>query len=417
MNISLAVVFALLVLSALFSATETAYTSLSFFQLKTLENRKSRAGKLAYALSQDKDHLITTVLIGNNIVNLSASALVTTITIKYFSSALVGYTTGILTFMILVFGEIVPKRLALVHNVRIAILMAYPIKTLMLLLFPLAWLLQVLSSAITRLFGTKEEPVITTEGVMHVVDAAEDVGLVDQYESDLMQRAIHFSSTTVRTIMTHRTEVFTLPSDLTIEEAFPKIIKSGFSRIPIYQDNQENIVGILLLRDVLRAQQKQVVNKTLASLSRKPIYVVEQMHLDDLFFLFKKNKLQQAIVIDEYGGFSGVVTMEDVAEQLFGELFDEHESRFPDRVVQHKDKPGTFVVMADAPFQQVVDDLDLWYEGDRVSTVAAYLLQEAGSIPVEGEVITTDLGTWQILLMKGNKVEVVEFTPNPASVD
>ncbi|NLZ76645.1 MAG: HlyC/CorC family transporter, partial [Spirochaetales bacterium] len=116
-------------------------------------------------------------------------------------------------------------------------------------------------------------------------------------------------------------------------------------------------------------------------------------------------------------GFSGVVTMEDVAEQLFGELFDEHESRFPDRVVEHTDKPGTFVVMADAPFQQVVDDLDLWYEGDRTSTVAAYLLQKAGSIPVVGEVIATDLGTWQILLMKGNKVEVVEFTPNPASVD
>ena len=417
MNISLAVVFALLVLSALFSATETAYTSLSFFQLKTLENRKSRAGRLAHALSQNKDQLITTALIGNNIVNISASALVTTITIKYFSSALVGYATGLLTFAILVFGEIVPKRLALVHNVRIAILMAYPMKALMALLFPLAWLLQVLSGAITRLFGTKEEPVITTEGVLHVVDAAEDEGLVDQYESDLMQRAIRFSSTTVRTIMTHRTEVFTLPSDLTIEEAFPKIIKSGFSRIPIYHEDQENIVGILLLRDVLRAQQKQVVNKTLASLSRKPIYVVEQMHLDDLFYLFKKDKLQQAIVIDEYGGFSGVVTMEDVAEQLFGELFDEHESRFPDRVVQHKDKPGTFVVMADAPFQQVIDDLDLWCERDRTSTVAAYLLEEAGSIPVEGEVITTDLGTWQILLMKGNKVEVVEFTPNPASVD
>lgn len=217
--------------------------------------------------------------------------------------------------------------------------------------------------------------------------------------------------------MTHRTEVFTLSSDLTIEEAFPMIVKSGFSRIPIYHENQENIVGVLLLRDVLRAQQKHVVNKTLASVSRKPIYVIEQMHLDDLFYLFKKDKLQQAIVVDEYGGFSGVVTMEDVAEQLFGELFDEHEHRFPDRVVEHKDRPGSFLVMADAPFQQVIDDLDLSCERERFSTVAAYLLEEAGSIPVEGEVIITPLGTWQILLMKGNKVEVVEFTPNPASVD
>ncbi len=417
MNTTLGAVIALIILSALFSATETAYTSLSFFQLKTLENRRSRSGRLAFRLSQNREQLLTTALIGNNVVNLSASALVTTIALQYFSSPAVGYATGVLTLIILIFGEIVPKQLALAHNVRIAIFMAYPMKGLMTLLFPLAWLLRILASGVTRFFGTKEEPIITTEGMMHVVDAAEDVGLVDQYESDLMQRAIHFSSTIVRTIMTHRTEVFTLSSDLTIEEAFPMIVKSGFSRIPIYHENQENIVGVLLLRDVLRAQQKHVVNKTLASVSRKPIYVIEQMHLDDLFYLFKKDKLQQAIVVDEYGGFSGVVTMEDVAEQLFGELFDEHEHRFPDRVVEHKDRPGSFLVMADAPFQQVIDDLDLSCERERFSTVAAYLLEEAGSIPVEGEVIITPLGTWQILLMKGNKVEVVEFTPNPASVD
>ncbi len=417
MNTTLGAVIALIILSALFSATETAYTSLSFFQLKTLENRRSRSGRLAFRLSQNREQLLTTALIGNNVVNLSASALVTTIALKYFSSPAVGYATGVLTLIILIFGEIVPKQLALAHNVRIAISMAYPMKVLMTLLFPLVWLLRILASGVTRFFGTKEEPIITTEGMMHVVDAAEDEGLVDQYESDLMQRAIHFSSTIVRTIMTHRTEVFTLSSDLTIEEAFPMIVKSGFSRIPIYHENQENIVGVLLLRDVLRAQQKHVVNKTLASVSRKPIYVIEQMHLDDLFYLFKKDKLQQAIVVDEYGGFSGVVTMEDVAEQLFGELFDEHEHRFPDRVVEHKDRPGSFLVMADAPFQQVIDDLDLSCERERFSTVAAYLLEEAGSIPVEGEVIITPLGTWQILLMKGNKVEVVEFTPNPASVD
>lgn len=417
MNTTLGAVIALIILSALFSATETAYTSLSFFQLKTLENRRSRSGRLAFRLSQNREQLLTTALIGNNVVNLSASSLVTTIALKYFSSPAVGYATGVLTLIILIFGEIVPKQLALAHNVRIAIFMAYPMKGLMTLLFPLVWLLRILASGVTRFFGTKEEPIITTEGMMHVVDAAEDVGLVDQYESDLMQRAIHFSSTIVRTIMTHRTEVFTLSSDLTIEEAFPMIVKSGFSRIPIYHENQENIVGVLLLRDVLRAQQKHVVNKTLASVSRKPIYVIEQMHLDDLFYLFKKDKLQQAIVVDEYGGFSGVVTMEDVAEQLFGELFDEHEHRFPDRVVENKDRPGSFLVMADAPFQQVIDDLDLSCERERFSTVAAYLLEEAGSIPVEGEVIITPLGTWQILLMKGNKVEVVEFTPNPASVD
>src|SRR5690554_4576104 len=178
MNTTLGAVIALIILSALFSATETAYTSLSFFQLKTLENRRSRSGRLAFRLSQNREQLLTTALVGNNVVNLSASALVTTIALKYFSSPAVGYATGVLTLIILIFGEIVPKQLALAHNVRIAISMAYPMKVLMTLLFPLVWLLRILASGVTRFFGTKEEPIITTEGMMHVVDAAEDEGLV-----------------------------------------------------------------------------------------------------------------------------------------------------------------------------------------------------------------------------------------------
>ena len=135
------------------------------------------------------------------------------------------------------------------------------------------------------------------------------------------------------------------------------------------------------------------------------------MHLDDLFYRFKKDKLQQAIVLDEYGGFSGVVTMEDVVEQLFGELFDEHEQRHPDRIVERKDEPGVYLVMADTPFQQLIDDLDLNADTNKNSTVAAYLLEESGAIPEEGDILTTDLGTFTITSMTGNRVEAVEFRP------
>jgi CBS domain-containing protein len=247
--------------------------------------------------------------VGNNVVNISVSALVTTFAIEYFSSQAVGYATGLLTLVILIFGEITPKQLALTHNMKIAVFMAYPIRFISIVLFPVVWLLRQFSSLITRLFASHAEPAITTEGVMHMVDAAEDEGLVDQYESDLMQRAIHFSETQVRTIMTHRTNVFCISDELTIRDAFPSIVKSGFSRVPVFHASAENIIGIVLVRDILRAQLEKRMDKSISTILRKPIFVPEQMHLEDVFFLFKKDKLQQAIVLDEYGGFSGVVTM------------------------------------------------------------------------------------------------------------
>ncbi len=413
MQVQLTAIVILLIFSAVFSATETAFTSLSFIQLKILENKKTRASRLVYRLSQKPDELITTVLVGNNVVNISVSALVTTFAIETFSNQAVGYATGILTLVILIFGEITPKQLALTHNMRIAVLMAYPLRFLEIILFPVVWLLRHFSSIITRLFAAHAEPTITTEGVMHMVDAAENVGLVDQYESDLMQRAIHFSETQVRTIMTHRTNVFCVSDVLTIRDAFPSIVKSGFSRVPVFHGSPENIIGIVLVRDILKAQLQNRMANSISSILRDPIFVPEQMHLDDVFYLFKKDKLQQAIVLDEYGGFSGVVTMEDVAEQLFGELYDEHENRFPDRIVERAQKPGTFLVMADTPFQQMVDELDLNFEttNQRTSTVAAYLLDLIGNIPEEDEVVQSPLGTFRIIHMKGNRLESVEFSP------
>ncbi|MDD3455400.1 hemolysin family protein [Sphaerochaeta sp.] len=413
MQVQLTAIIILLLLSAVFSATETAYTSLSFVQLKTLENRRKRSSRVAYKLSQNRDALLTTVLVGNNVVNISVSALVTTFAIEYFSSQAVGYATGLLTLVILIFGEITPKQLALTHNMKIAVFMAYPLRFISIVLFPVVWLLRQFSSLITRLFASHAEPAITTEGVMHMVDAAEDEGLVDQYESDLMQRAIHFSETQVRTIMTHRTNVFCISDELTIRDAFPSIVKSGFSRVPVFHGSAENIIGIVLVRDILRAQLEKRMDKSISTILRKPIFVPEQMHLDDVFFLFKKDKLQQAIVLDEYGGFSGVVTMEDVAEQLFGELYDEHERRFPDRIVEREQMPGTFLVMADTPFQQFIDELDLSadHQRQRISTVAAYVLELTGDIPQEGDVVQSPLGTFRIISMKGNRMEAVEFSP------
>ncbi len=166
-----------------------------------------------------------------------------------------------------------------------------------------------------------------------MVDAAENVGLVDRYESDLMQRAIHFSETQVRTIMTHRTNVFCISDELTIRDAFPSIVKAGVSRVPVFHGSPENIIGIVLVRDILRTQLQKQMGRPISSIIREPFFVPEQMHLDDVFIPLQETKLQQAIVLDEYGGLV-VWSHGGRSRTAFGELYDEHERRYPDRIVE-----------------------------------------------------------------------------------
>ena len=410
----LIIIFLLIVLSAIFSSTETAFTSLSLISRKELENSENRASRLAAKMLGDKDTLLTTILIGNNVVNIAASSLVTTFCLHFFGSNLVAVGTGILTVIILIFGEITPKQLAMIHSKAIATMMAYPIKSLSTILYPVVWIFKVIGKAIGKLFAPKGKQGLTIEGIMHVVDAAEEGGVVDQYESDLMQRVLHFSEAHVKTVMTHRMEVFSLPDTLTIREALKLIIKSHYSRIPIYHGTNEDIVGIVLLKDLLSAQIQKKLDDPIISVAREPLYVPEYKHVNEMFFQFKKNQLQVAVVLDEYGGFSGIVTREDIVEQLFGELYDEHEKREGERIEQIKGLEETYLIQGDSSYLQFCDEMDMRkIPDDKDGTVAAYLLTLKGDIPESGEVLVDAHGTWTIYKMDGNSIEEVLFTKTP----
>ncbi|MDX9934693.1 MAG: hemolysin family protein, partial [Sphaerochaetaceae bacterium] len=299
-------ILALIVLSAFFSASETAFTSLSFLQIRMLETSKGRLGKQTAILAKQSDVLLTTILIGNNIVNLSASALTTSYAISIGGSTAIGIATGILTFVILLFGEIAPKQLAIAHNTTVAKIATYPIRFFIIVLYPIVFVVKHISSLFTRFFTKKQKEKLSVDSLMHVVDVAEDEGIVDEYETSLVQRVLHFSEATVKSIMTHRTDVFSIPTNLTLEEAFPPVVNSGFSRIPVYEETPENITGILLIRDMLAAVVSGRVEETVSNFMLPPIFVPETRKVDDMLFQFKKDKLQIAVVLDEYGGLSGI---------------------------------------------------------------------------------------------------------------
>lgn len=412
----IAAIILLLFFSAAFSATETAYTSLSIIDQKILETKRSKSARIALGFCRNSDMMLTTVLIGNNLVNISLSALVTSLVIDQWGNHYVGAATGILTLTLLVFGEISPKQIAMHNSLGIALAAAIPLKILTTILFPIVWCFRQLMRFINFLFRGSDTKKLTASSLMHITNAAEDEGVVDQYESDLMQRAIYFSETQVRTVMTHRTEVFSMDDCLTIKDAFPRMVQSGYSRVPLYHGNHENITGILVLKDLLSAQVEKGNSMKISMLAKAPQFVPDTMHIDDLFTHFKHQNLNMAIVLDEYGGFSGVVTMEDIVEQLFGEIYDEHEKQEGELIVPSTHAPGSYIVQADTPLQQFIETLSVadGQSAFKSGTVASYLLDVTGDIPRIGQIITVPIGTFKILSMTKNRVDSVLFTPSPS---
>lgn len=411
LSCQLIIIAVLLVFSALFSASETAFTSLSIANRKAIEELKTRASKRTIWLVRKPDLLLTTILVGNNIVNIFASSLATTYVQARFGNPYITAGTLILTVVILIFGEITPKQIALRYNVGIALAMSGPIRVISVVLYPLIISFRFVSKGITRLVcGKAKSKQTSVESILQIVDVAEDEGVVDSYEQDLVQRVLHFSEDTVKAIMTHRTEVFSLPKDMLLKEAYPLIVDSKYSRVPVYDKDKENIVGILLVRHLMKASVEGRLLKPVSSLMVKPLFVPESLHVNDMFEEFRETKLQIAIVLDEYGGLAGVVTMEDVVEQLFGEIYDEHETGAAERVEETHE--GTFTVQCDMSFQQFLDQFNIRYTPEeKLNTLAAFLLEEYGSIPKEGDVIQTAFGVFKITLMKAMRVEEAEFSP------
>lgn len=401
----------LIVLSALFSGTETAFTSLSVVQLQVLAARHGKTGKLVSRLSKRPDTLLTTILFGNNLVNIAASALATQITIKVFGNAAIGIMTGVLTLVILIFAEVTPKQIAIIHNERICLLMAYPIRVLSVLLLPFISLIGAVSMAITRIFTPKERKAqISLEGILHMVRLAEDEGLVENYETRMVKGVFRFNDITAGAIMTHRTDLFLIDCEDTVSNVLPEIVEKGFSRIPVYRDDPEHVVGILLYRDIVAAMSRGESDARIGDLMVDPVFIFENRKVSELFFQLKREKLNMAVVMDEYGGLAGVVSLEDIVEELFGELYDENEIKGFEKITSIDS--SHFRIMGDTTLHQMSDRFEIVFPHSKyVQTAAGYLTERLGNIPEEGQIIETDAGVFTVEKVRGNRLESIIFQP------
>jgi len=383
MIFNICLIFVLLFLSAVFSATETAFTSLSVIQIQEIGSDKGKRGIMVKYLSSRPDILLTTILIGNNLVNIAASAIVSSMTIQIYGSKALALSTGVLTLVILIFAEVTPKQIAIIHNERMALFMAYPVRIFSWLLLPVIKMIGFISSLITHFVGGEKKK-LSLDGILYMLRIAEGQGVVESYETHMIKNVFRFNDTQVQAIMTHRTQVFSLDKNTLLDEALLEISKKGFSRIPVYNDDPEEIVGIVLVKSLMAGIINKNTETELKDIMLKPLYISGTRKVNELFYTLKNQKLNIAVVMDEYGGLAGIVTMEDITEELFGELYDEHEKHQREKITLLRD--GRYRLMGETTIHQIEDRLGLNLPiGKYSQTLAGYIVEYLGNIPVKNK--------------------------------
>jgi magnesium and cobalt exporter, CNNM family len=408
MTFEIVLLIILLMLSGFFSSTETAFTSLSLIQAQKLIDDYGKRGKRVQKLSQNPDILLTTLLIGNNLVNIGATALATQLTISHFGNYALGYMTGALTLFILIFGEVTPKQIAMAKNMTICLNTSPVILFLSYLFRPFIWAITLISSTITNLFVSSDQRALTLENLLQMVSMGENMGIVETYENQMVKNVFRINDTPIQGIVTHRTDVFSLDSDLKLSDTFDTILESGYSRIPVFKENTENIIGIILVKELVRMNRSSLNGYRLRDLMQEPLYIPHSKKVNEVFTLFKQKNINIAIVLDEYGGLAGIVTREDVIEEIFGELYDEHEIKETDKIIS--EEKNTWIISGDTSFYAIHDILDIELEhSKRILTISGYLIEKIGRIPVEEELLDFEEGSYEVLKIKSNRIDSVRF--------
>lgn len=403
----LVIALVLLLVSALFSGTEVAYTSLSLDQVEKMR-RGGSASRLAAWLHDRLDTVLTTITIGNNLANLAASALVTVWTTRTFGEGFVGISTGALTLLVLIFGEVSPKQIGFARNESVSRITAPVLNIANIVLFPLVVVIRALSGLMTRVFARDRRERVTLESLSHIVRYAGSTGVLDRSQLTVMKNFFRSIDVQVEAIMTHRTRVFSMERNTRIGSAVDQLIQRGYSRAPVFSETNEQIVGTVVLKDLIRRSREGGSDSPVWEVMLEPVFVPENRSIYEMLAQFRKERLNLAVVLDEYGGLSGIITVEDIVEEIFGELYDEHEKAAAAKIVRVSD--GEFLIDADTPVHVVNDHTELSIPSERdAQTIGGYILQYAERMPVRGETLDTPHGRFVIEALGPNRIARVRL--------
>ena len=369
-------------MSAFFSATETAFSSMNRIRLKSRADDGDKRAALALKLSEDYDRLLSTILIGNNIVNITATTIGTVLFTKLIPLYGPTVSTVVLTVVVLIFGEISPKSLAKESAERFAMASAPVIRLFLIILRPLNALFSLWKKLLNKVFSHTEDEGITEEELITMVSEAENEGGLDAHESQLIRAAIEFNDLEVEEILTPRVDIEAAPDDCPMEELGSRFAASGYSRLPIYSENIDNIIGVIHEKDYYAARSRGITE--VASLVTPVIYTTGTTKISSLLRTLQRTKNHMAIVVDEYGGTEGLVTLEDILEELVGEIWDEH-----DEVIETfaRQEDGSYLIACSANLSDMYDLFAISGECDS-TTVSGWVMEQIDRIPREGDHFT-----------------------------
>lgn len=393
-----------ILLSAFFSGVEAAFISLSGIRIQHLVDQNRRGIQLVKDLKDNNERLLITILIGVNLVNIAASSIATSISIQIFQSNAIGIAVGIMTLVILVFCEIIPKNIAMANNEWIAIAAAPVIRGLQYLLFPIIKLLEWFTLLISKPFRDKTDPIITEEEIISVVSLGEEVGEVEEDERIMIHNIFRFSDLQVNEIMIDRTMMFSIDVTMSLQEAAREIVNRGYSRIPVYEEKPDHMIGILYSKDILKAKLSDDSSIGVKDLIRPVMFVPETMLLDDLLREFQKEKVHIALVADEHGGISGLITIEDILEEIVGEIYDETDN---EKIMIRKISEQKSIVRGETEIEAVNEAMQLnLSEKEDYETISGFILAQLRHIPEKGEELIIENAV--IRVTKADEKRIIE---------
>lgn len=403
---------ALLVLSALFSSSETALTTVNRIRVRTLAGQGDKRAMTLLAVLQNPEKMLSVILIGNNVVNLYASSLATTVTLSLFGSKLVGVATGILTLAVLVFGEVAPKTMASRNAEQIALRVAGPVKVLMWLFTPLVFVVNNLARLVMKLFGADrpgKRELMTAEELRTIVQVGHEDGVIENSERKMIDNVFDFGDRNARDIMIPRIDMTCIDVEAGYDELMEVVREEKYTRIPVYKESADTIVGILNIKDLLfRAQDKPF---RIAELMRKPLFTYEQKKTSELMVEMRKNYTNLAIVLDEYGVTAGMVTMEDILEEIVGEIRDEYD-RDEEKSIR-RIAPNTYLIEGNVKIDDVNEVLQLHLASEDYESIGGYVLEQLEHFPKEGECVTKGGISFTVTHMEQTRIAEVKLSLAP----
>ena len=416
--VQLIVLIILIVLSGFFSAAETALTTVNLNKLRAISDEGGRRGKRALRVLKMRDNspkLLSAILIGNNIVNLSSSALATILATNLFGSAWVGAATGILTFIILIFGEITPKTLATLYNVQLSLFFGAPFSVLVVVLTPFIWLLNKISRAIFKLLKIDPDanPNQMTEGeLLAVLDVSNEEGVIEPEEKKMITNVVDFGDALSKDIMIPRADMVCVDTSAGYDDIITILEEDSFSRLPVYKESKDKIIGILHIKDMILFREKNgKENFTVEKVMREPVYVYEYQRTAEIFSDMKTSSVTMCIVLDEYGTTAGLITMEDLIEEIVGDIRDEYDDS-EDELIKNIGE-NKYDVDASIKLDDLNDAIGTRLFSDNYDSVGGLVIELLDRLPDAGDAVVQKETSIRVTSVNRNRVERVELYIDP----